>query len=101
MKRRTGKRTIVFDLDGSLETPYFEKRSSRKVKAWMEKHPAGSSFDRMYTEVMADKLPHFFFKEFLMDCFGLYADVDNVKIEDSERWRIPVEPMQSGKATTT
>lgn len=61
MKRRTGKRTIVFDLDGSLETPYFEKRSSRKVKAWMEKHPAGSSFDRMYTEVMADKLPHFFF----------------------------------------
>ncbi len=29
------KRTIVFDLDGSLETPYFKEDDAEKVKAWM------------------------------------------------------------------
>ena len=52
------KWTVVFDLDGSLETPYFNKDDSRKVRAWMEKHPCGNSFDRLYAEVM-DGLPHF------------------------------------------
>ena len=52
------KWTVVFDLDGSLETPYFKKDDSRKVRAWMEKHPCGNSFDRLYAEVM-DGLPHF------------------------------------------
>ena len=52
------KWTVVFDLDGSLETPYFKKEDSRKVRAWMEKHPCGYSFDRLYAEVM-DGLPHF------------------------------------------
>lgn len=61
MKMGKNKRTIVFDLDGSLETPYFDKKSSDIVKAWMEKHPSGSSFDKMYAEVMPEKLPHFFF----------------------------------------
>lgn len=51
--------TAVFDLDGSLETPYFDKDDAEKVKAWMEKHPCGNTFDRMYAEVM-DGLPHFF-----------------------------------------
>lgn len=51
--------TAVFDLDGSLETPYFDKNEAEKVKAWMEKHPSGNAFDRMYAEVM-DGLPHFF-----------------------------------------
>ena len=51
--------TVVFDLDGSLETPYFDKKDSEKVKAWMGKHPCGNTFDRMYAEVM-DGLPHFF-----------------------------------------
>ena len=51
--------TVVFDLDGSLETPYFDKKDSKKVKAWMGKHPCGNTFDRMYAEVM-DGLPHFF-----------------------------------------
>ena len=50
--------TVVFDLDGSLETPYFKKEDSRKVRDWMEKHPCGNSFDRLYAEVM-DGLPHF------------------------------------------
>ena len=53
------KWTVVFDLDGSLETPYFNKDDSQKVRAWMEKHPCGNSFDRLYAEVM-DGLPHFF-----------------------------------------
>ena len=52
------KWTVVFDLDGSLETPYFNKDDSQKVRAWMEKHPCGNSFDRLYAEVM-DGLPHF------------------------------------------
>ena len=52
------KWTVVFDLDGSLETPYFGKDDSRKVREWMETHPCGNTFDRLYAEVM-DGLPHF------------------------------------------
>ena len=54
-------RTLVFDLDGTLETPYFTKESKSRVKAWMKRHPSGNAFDKMYVEVMKDKLPHFFF----------------------------------------
>ena len=60
METTNHKRTIVFDLDGSLETPYFDKSKSQKVKEWMTKHQVGNSFDKMYVEVMQDKLPHFF-----------------------------------------
>ena len=56
------KRTIVFDLDGSLETPYFKEEDAEKVKAWMAEHPTGNSFDRMHVvlEACDRKLPHFF-----------------------------------------
>ena len=40
------KWTVVFDLDGSLETPYFGKDDSRKVREWMETHPCGNTFAR-------------------------------------------------------
>ena len=60
MENANHKRTIVFDLDGSLETPYFDKSKSQTVKEWMTKHQVGNSFDKMYVEVMEDKLPHFF-----------------------------------------
>ena len=56
MSRR--KWTVVFDLDGSLETPYFDKEDAKKARAWLRRHPCGSTFDRMYAEVM-DGLPHF------------------------------------------
>ena len=60
MSKSKTKRTLVFDLDGTLETPYFDKEAKSKVKAWMKRHPSGNTFDRMYAEVMEDKLPHFF-----------------------------------------
>ena len=58
MSKSKTKRTLVFDLDGTLETPYFDKEAKSKVKAWMKRHPSGNTFDRMYAEVMEDKLPH-------------------------------------------
>lgn len=60
MSKSKTKRTLVFDLDGTLETPYFDKEAKSRVKAWMKRHPSGNTFDRMYAEVMEDKLPHFF-----------------------------------------
>ena len=57
MSKSKTKRTLVFDLDGTLETPYFDKEAKSKVKAWMKRHPSGNTFDRMYAEVMEDKLP--------------------------------------------
>lgn len=60
MKKTKTKRTIVLDLDGTLETPYFDKDKAREVRGWMSKHPTGNTFDRMYAEVMEEKLPHFF-----------------------------------------
>ena len=56
------KRTIAFDLDGSLETPYFKEDDAEKVKAWMAAHPAGNDFDRMHLviEACGRELPHFF-----------------------------------------
>lgn len=56
------KRTIAFDLDGSLETPYFRESDAEKVKAWMAAHPAGNDFDRMHVviEACGRELPHFF-----------------------------------------
>lgn len=55
---RTQKWTVVFDLDGSLETPYFRKDDSAKVREWMLNHPCGYAFERLYAEIM-DGLPHF------------------------------------------
>ena len=52
------KRTIVFDLDGTLETPYFDKTKKSSVKKWMTKHPCGGTFEDMYAEVL-DGMPHF------------------------------------------
>ena len=52
------KRTVVFDLDGSLETPYLGKEDANGVKAWMSGNPDAGSFDRMYAEVL-DGMPHF------------------------------------------
>lgn len=57
MKKKIG--TLVFDLDGTLETPYFDKEDSSKVRTWMKTHSCGNTFNRMYTEVL-DSLPHFF-----------------------------------------
>ena len=48
----------MFDLDGSLETPYFKKEDSAKVREWMQNHPSGYAFERLYAEVM-EGLPHF------------------------------------------
>ena len=56
MSRR--KWTVVFDLDGSLETPYFDKEDAKKARTWLRRHSCGNTFDRMYAEVM-DGLPHF------------------------------------------
>ena len=60
MQQTKRSRTIVFDLDGSLETPYFDKSKSQTVKEWMSRHPVGNTFGNLYVEVMNDKLPHFF-----------------------------------------
>ncbi len=56
------KRTIAFDLDGSLETPYFKEADAENVKAWMAAHPAGNDFARMHVviEACGRELPHFF-----------------------------------------
>ena len=55
---RTQKWTVVLDLDGSLETPYFRKDDSANVREWMLNHPFGYAFERLYSEIM-DGLPHF------------------------------------------
>ena len=62
MKTATQKRTVVFDLDGTLETPYFSNDKKKNVKAWMQRHSCGNSFDRMYAQILVgnEKYPHFF-----------------------------------------
>lgn len=56
------KRTIVFDLDGTLETPYFNESDAEKVQAWMKANPAGNTYERMHLmlEACGRDLPHFF-----------------------------------------
>ncbi|MBR3084795.1 MAG: HAD family hydrolase [Kiritimatiellae bacterium] len=62
MKTEKPERTIVFDLDGTLETPYFTNDKKKNVKAWMQRHPCGNTFDRMYVQIPVgkEKYPHFF-----------------------------------------
>ena len=101
---RKRKWTIAFDLDGSLETPYFDKDDSAKVWEWMMNHPCGYAFERLYAEVM-DGLPHFMlngalellrwvhdkgFENFMRDCFGLDPDIHKIEIS-CEHWSIPVK----------
>lgn len=55
------KRTVVFDLDGSLETPYYDESQSPAVQAWMKDHTTGYDFDELHVTVDAceQSLPHF------------------------------------------
>ena len=53
------RRTIVFDLDGSLETPYLSKKDVPSVKERLDREYGPGLFDRMYAEVL-DGMPHFF-----------------------------------------
>ena len=52
---RTQKWTVVLDLDGSLETPYFRKDDSAKVREWMLNHPCGYAFERLYAEALEQR----------------------------------------------
>lgn len=56
-------RMVVFDLDGSLETPYFKEEDSEKVRAWMCAHPCGNTYDELHAVISAagNEWPHFFF----------------------------------------
>jgi len=55
------KRTSVFDLDGSLETPYYSDDKKPVVQAWMNAHPCGYDYEQLYVSIDAcgQTLPHF------------------------------------------
>ncbi len=53
------KKTVVFDLDGTLETPYLEKRDVEGVRNAVSERFGADVFDRMYVEILGD-MPHFF-----------------------------------------
>jgi len=57
------KRTVVFDLDGSLETPYYGDNQETFVRTWMKEHPCGYDYEQLYVSVEAcgQTLPHFIF----------------------------------------
>lgn len=56
-------RTVVFDLDGALETPYYRGHHVPKVQAWMKNHPTGYVYDQLYVMIKACKedMPHLIF----------------------------------------
>lgn len=62
-KERQMKKTIVFDLDGCIETPYFKDEYRDHVEAWMKEHPCGYDFGQLICplEFMGTSATHFFF----------------------------------------
>ena len=53
------KRTAVFDLDGTLETPYLEKKDVAAVRKSVSERYGAKTFKRMFANVLGD-MPHFF-----------------------------------------
>lgn len=58
---KASKRTVVFDMDGALETPYYSDDKKPAVQAWMNEHPCGYEYDQLYASIDAcgQTLPHF------------------------------------------
>jgi len=57
------KRTVVFDLDGALETPYYREHHVPKAQAWMKSHQTGYVYEQMYVMIEAcnEEMPHLIF----------------------------------------
>lgn len=55
------RRTIVFDLDGTLETPYYSEDQAPKVIDWVKDHPCGCDYEQLHVslEACGKVLPHF------------------------------------------
>lgn len=53
------KRTAVFDLDGTLETPYLEKKDVDAVRKTVSESYGAEAFERMFANILGD-MPHFF-----------------------------------------
>lgn len=56
------RKTIVFDLDGTLDTPYFGEVNAESVKEWMDAHETGYTYGQLELplEFCGTRKVHFF-----------------------------------------
>ena len=85
------KWTIAFDLDGSLETPYFGYLPIREKTDGS--HDGGSYYFDRHTrgEIRFESCMQVI-RNFMRDCFGLNPNVHKIEIS-CEHWSIPVRSM--------